>query len=163
MCVYVLLYGTFRCRREQCFAYINLSFLSCLTKEFLIYWLQTITPLQSAVLFFLCRFNFLDKSVGFSTLFDITSDSPADEASQLVETSRPLHIPGLEGLVIPSNTRGRILRVIGENTVLVRWEVSDIIILWKLFIKKTPRMLYFFYGFTDSWNTFSFTSIRYPA
>ncbi|CAH8273756.1 unnamed protein product [Arabidopsis lyrata] len=71
-----------------------------------------------------CVFNFLDKSVGFSTLFDITSDSPADEASQLVETSRPLHIPGLEGLVIPSNTRGRILRVIGENTVLVRWEYS---------------------------------------
>jgi nuclear pore complex protein Nup188 len=81
--------------------------------------------------FFLCRYNFLDKSVGVSTLFDITSDSPADDASQLVETSRPLHIPGLEGLVIPSNTRGRILRVISENTVLVRWEysLSGIIVL----------------------------------
>ncbi|CAB80539.1 putative protein [Arabidopsis thaliana] len=78
-----------------------------------------------------CVYNFLDKSVGVSTLFDITSDSPADDASQLVETSRPLHIPGLEGLVIPSNTRGRILRVISENTVLVRWEysLSGIIVL----------------------------------
>lgn len=71
-----------------------------------------------------CRYNFLDKSVGISTLFDLTSDSLADDASQLVETSRPLHIPGLEGLVIPSNTRGQILRIISENTGLIRWEVS---------------------------------------
>lgn len=74
----------------------------------------------------LCRYNFLDKSVGISTLFDITSDSVVDGASQLVETSQPLQIPGLEGLVIPRNTRGRILRVINENTGLVRWEVNDI-------------------------------------
>ncbi|KAL1190225.1 hypothetical protein V5N11_016615 [Cardamine amara subsp. amara] len=71
-----------------------------------------------------CVYNFLDKSVGISTLFDITSDSLADDAPQLVETSRPLHIPGLEGLVIPSNTRGKILRIISENTGLVRWEYS---------------------------------------
>ncbi|KAL0739663.1 hypothetical protein Bca4012_015873 [Brassica carinata] len=71
-----------------------------------------------------CVYNFLDKSVGISTSFDITSDSLVDEASQLVETSQPLQIPGLEGLVIPSNTRGRILRVINENTCLVRWEYS---------------------------------------
>ncbi|WZZ77036.1 hypothetical protein YC2023_088406 [Brassica napus] len=73
-----------------------------------------------------CVYNFLDKSVGISTLFDITSDSVVDGASQFVETSQPLQIPGLEGLVIPSNTRGRILRVINENTGLVRWEVNDI-------------------------------------
>ncbi|KAH0871868.1 LOW QUALITY PROTEIN: hypothetical protein HID58_078890 [Brassica napus] len=71
-----------------------------------------------------CVYNFLDKSVGISTLFDITSDSVVDGASQFVETSQPLQIPGLEGLVIPSNTRGRILRVINENTGLVRWEYS---------------------------------------
>lgn len=71
-----------------------------------------------------CVYNFLDKSVGISTLFDITSDSRVDDASQLVETSRPLQIPRLEGLVIPSNTRGRILRLINENTGLVRWEYS---------------------------------------
>ncbi|XP_023634022.1 uncharacterized protein LOC17879317 isoform X2 [Capsella rubella] len=78
-----------------------------------------------------CVYNFLDKSVGVSTLFDITSDSPEDDASQLVETSQPLHISGLEGLVIPSNTRGRILRIISENTCLVRWEysLSGIIVL----------------------------------
>ncbi|CAH8305541.1 unnamed protein product [Eruca vesicaria subsp. sativa] len=71
-----------------------------------------------------CVYNFLDRSVGISTLFDITSDSLVDDASQLVETSQPLQIPGLEGLVIPSNTRGRILRVINENIGLVRWEYS---------------------------------------
>lgn len=51
-----------------------------------------------------------------------------DDASQIVETSRPLNIPGLEGLFIPSNTRGQIMRIVGENTGLVRWEVSDIIV-----------------------------------
>uniref|UniRef100_A0A1J3H018 Nucleoporin NUP188-like protein n=1 Tax=Noccaea caerulescens TaxID=107243 RepID=A0A1J3H018_NOCCA len=71
-----------------------------------------------------CVYNFLDKSVGISTLFDITHDSLVEGASQIVETSRPLHIPGLEGLVIPSNTRGRILRITSENTALVRWEYS---------------------------------------
>ncbi|KFK30471.1 hypothetical protein AALP_AA7G265400 [Arabis alpina] len=71
-----------------------------------------------------CVYNFLDKSVGISTLFDITSDSLVDDASQIVETSRPLPIPGLEGVVIPSNTRGQIIRIIGENTGLVRWEYS---------------------------------------
>ncbi|CAH2075851.1 unnamed protein product [Thlaspi arvense] len=71
-----------------------------------------------------CVYNFLDKSVGMSTLFDITSGFLVDDASQLVETSQPLHIPGLEGLVIPSNTRGQILRIISENTGLVRWEYS---------------------------------------
>ncbi|ESQ53118.1 hypothetical protein EUTSA_v10024188mg [Eutrema salsugineum] len=78
-----------------------------------------------------CVYNFLDKSVGISTLFDITSDSLVDNASQLVETSQPLHIQGLEGLVIPSNTRGRMLRIIGEDTGLVRWEfsISGVIVL----------------------------------
>ncbi|VVB09622.1 unnamed protein product [Arabis nemorensis] len=71
-----------------------------------------------------CVYNFLDKSVGISTLFDITSDSLVGDASQIVETSRRLNIPGLEGLVIPSNTRGQIMRIVGENTGLVRWEYS---------------------------------------
>ncbi|CAN8276683.1 unnamed protein product [Cochlearia groenlandica] len=71
-----------------------------------------------------CVYNFLDKSVGISTLFDITNDSLVDNASHLVETSQPLHIPGHEGLVIPSNTRGRILRLISVKTGLVRWEYS---------------------------------------
>lgn len=63
-----------------------------------------------------CVFNFLDKSVGISSFFE------NDETSQTVETHLPLQVPGIEGLLIPANTRGHVLRVIGGNTALVRWE-----------------------------------------
>ena len=69
------------------------------------------------------RYNFLDKSVGISSLVDITSASFLDDISQIVETPVPLHVPGVEGLVIPSQTRGHVLKVFG-NTALVRWEVN---------------------------------------
>ncbi|XP_055961923.1 uncharacterized protein LOC126683413 isoform X2 [Mercurialis annua] len=69
-----------------------------------------------------CVFNFLDKSVGISSLFEITSESLVDSALQIVETNLPLHVPGVEGLFVPSKTRGHVLKVIGGNTALVRWE-----------------------------------------
>ena len=46
-----------------------------------------------------------------------------DNISQNVETHLPVHVPGVEGLFIPSKTRGHVLKVIGGNTALVRWEV----------------------------------------
>ena len=69
------------------------------------------------------RYNFLDKSVGISSLFEITSDSLVHDVSQIVETRVPFHIPGIEGLLIPSNSRGHILKLICPKTALVRWEV----------------------------------------
>jgi nuclear pore complex protein Nup188 len=56
-------------------------------------------------------------------LFEINSDSLVDNISQIVETHLPVHVPGVEGLFIPSKTRGHALKVIGGNTALVRWEV----------------------------------------
>lgn len=72
-----------------------------------------------------CVYNFLDKSVGISTLFEISSNSLVDSISQIVETQLPLHVPGVEGLFIPSKTRGHILKVNGGNTALVRWEHAE--------------------------------------
>lgn len=46
-----------------------------------------------------------------------------DNISQIVETQLPLHVPGVEGLLVPSKTRGHVLRMIDGNTALVRWEV----------------------------------------
>ena len=69
-------------------------------------------------------YNFLDKSVGMSSLLEITSDSLVDNISQIIETRVPLHVPGVEGLIIPSQTRGHVLKVIDGNTALVRWEVN---------------------------------------
>lgn len=76
------------------------------------------SPLHSAN-----RYNFLDKSVGISSVFEISRDSLVDNISQIVETHLPVHIPGIEGLFIPSKTRGHVLKMIGGNTALVRWEV----------------------------------------
>ncbi|XP_021609697.1 uncharacterized protein LOC110613074 isoform X3 [Manihot esculenta] len=69
-----------------------------------------------------CVYNFLDKSVGISSLFEITNECWLDNVLQIVETNHPLHVPGVEGLLIPSKTRGHVLKVIGGNTALVRWE-----------------------------------------
>ncbi|KAF7810804.1 nucleoporin NUP188-like protein [Senna tora] len=68
-----------------------------------------------------CVYNFLDKSVGVSSLFQISNDSLLD-GSDIVEARQPVCVPGIEGLFIPVGTRGHVLKAIGENTALVRWE-----------------------------------------
>ncbi|GMH23663.1 hypothetical protein Nepgr_025506 [Nepenthes gracilis] len=72
-----------------------------------------------------CVYKFLDKSVGITSLFEINSDNLVDDVSQTVETRQPLHVPGVEGLMIPGKTRGRVLRMIGDGTALVRWEYAQ--------------------------------------
>ncbi|CAL1353161.1 unnamed protein product [Linum trigynum] len=72
-----------------------------------------------------CVYTFLDRSVGISSLFEVTSDSIVDKASQIVETRQPLRIPGIEGLVVPPKTRGQILRVLNAKNALVRWEYKQ--------------------------------------
>ncbi|XP_059297405.1 uncharacterized protein LOC132050256 isoform X2 [Lycium ferocissimum] len=72
-----------------------------------------------------CVFNFLDKSTGLSSPVDISSCSVVDDASQTVMVAQPLHLPGIEGLVIPSGTRGHLLKMIDRNIALVRWEFSQ--------------------------------------
>ncbi|CAN1748751.1 Nucleoporin NUP188, partial [Linum perenne] len=68
------------------------------------------------------RYNFLDKSVGISSLFEVTSESIVDRVSQIVETQQSLPVPGIEGLIVPSKTRGQVLKVVDAKTALVRWE-----------------------------------------
>lgn len=72
----------------------------------------------------LTRFNFLDKSVGLSTLLEINSNSVVDAVSKVVITHYPLHVVGVDGLIIPSKSRGQVLRMIDANHALVRWEVN---------------------------------------
>lgn len=72
------------------------------------------------------RYNFLDKSVGISTLFEVTNDSLLNNISEIVETRLALHVPGVEGLLIPSRTRGHVLKIVGGSTALVRWEVIEL-------------------------------------
>ncbi|XP_052734506.1 uncharacterized protein LOC108340198 isoform X2 [Vigna angularis] len=66
-----------------------------------------------------CVYNFLNRSLGISSLFEINGDSQIVEAQQVVQ------VPGVQGLFIPAGTRGRVLRVVGENTALVRWEYTS--------------------------------------
>ncbi|KAG6709285.1 hypothetical protein I3842_06G125100 [Carya illinoinensis] len=72
-----------------------------------------------------CVYNFLDKSVGISSLCEISRDSLVDDISQIVETHLPINIPGIEGLFIPGKTRGHVLKIIGDGTALVRWEYAQ--------------------------------------
>ncbi|GJX61656.1 hypothetical protein Tco_0294556 [Tanacetum coccineum] len=72
-----------------------------------------------------CVYNFLDKSVGLTTLIDRRGNLEIDNNSRTVETRLPLYVPGLEGLEIPRNTRGHVLKVIDDNTALVRWEYTQ--------------------------------------
>lgn len=74
------------------------------------------------------RFNFLDKSVKISSLVEINNSSSVDDISTIVETHLPLHVPGFEGLVIPSRTCGHVLRSVGGNAALVQWEVSELLL-----------------------------------
>lgn len=70
------------------------------------------------------RYSFLDRSVGISSLFEISSDSQAANANQIVVAQQPVQVPWIEGLFVPAGTRGLVLKVVGENTALVRWEVN---------------------------------------
>ncbi|KAK9690813.1 hypothetical protein RND81_09G155600 [Saponaria officinalis] len=72
-----------------------------------------------------CVYNYMEKSVGISSMLDIGSNLSVSEASQIVETQLPLRVPGVEGLFIPSKTRGRILRMIDSKTAVVRWEYKQ--------------------------------------
>ncbi|KAF7807325.1 nucleoporin NUP188-like protein [Senna tora] len=70
-------------------------------------------------------YNFLDKSVGVSTLFEISNDSLLN-GSHIVEARQPVCVHGIEGLFILVGTCGHVLKAIGENTALVRWKEHHI-------------------------------------
>ncbi|KAL6545953.1 hypothetical protein OROGR_009827 [Orobanche gracilis] len=72
-----------------------------------------------------CVFNFLDKSVGLSTPLGLSGDTVVDAVLKTVETLSPLYVTGVEGLVIPSKSRGQVLRMIDEKCALVRWEYKE--------------------------------------
>ncbi|KAL3621352.1 hypothetical protein CASFOL_036264 [Castilleja foliolosa] len=69
-----------------------------------------------------CVFNFLDKSVRLSTPLRLRGEPGVDAVSKIVETLSPVNVTGVEGLIIPSKSRGQVLRMIDDNCALVRWE-----------------------------------------
>lgn len=72
-----------------------------------------------------CVFNFLDKSVGISSLFELSGETLVENNSEIVETHSPLPVPGVESLLIPVGTRGHVLKILGGNTAIVRWEYEQ--------------------------------------
>ncbi|XP_047333534.1 uncharacterized protein LOC124937067 [Impatiens glandulifera] len=82
-----------------------------------------------------CVYNFLNKSVGVSSLFQLSNGSFIDEVSLIVQTNLLLPIPKVEGLLVPCKTRGHIVRMIDGNTALVRWEYVQsgmVLLIWRL-------------------------------
>ncbi|KAF5200472.1 nucleoporin, partial [Thalictrum thalictroides] len=86
-----------------------------------------------------CTYNFLDRSVGISSMFVLSGDGE-ENFSQTVKTPHALNVPEVEDLLIPSQTRGRVLRVIDRNTVLVRWEYKESGVL--VLLLRLARQLY---------------------
>ncbi|KAI3804009.1 hypothetical protein L1987_32177 [Smallanthus sonchifolius] len=72
-----------------------------------------------------CVYNFLDKSVGLSTVVELRGNHGIDNNSRILETRLPVCVPGFEGLQIPRDTRGHVLKFIDDNTALVRWEYTQ--------------------------------------
>ncbi|KAL8137142.1 hypothetical protein V2J09_003143 [Rumex salicifolius] len=55
----------------------------------------------------------------------VNNDFLMDRVSQHAHTRSPLAIPGIEGLVIPSNTSGQIIRMVDKNTAIIRWQYKQ--------------------------------------
>ncbi|XP_042495006.1 uncharacterized protein LOC122074223 [Macadamia integrifolia] len=72
-----------------------------------------------------CVYSFLAKSIGISSLFEIPGDTSIENLSQIIETNQPLHVPGVDGILIPSHTHGHVLKVIDGSTAVVRWEYTQ--------------------------------------
>jgi hypothetical protein len=70
-----------------------------------------------------CRYNYLEKMRGITTFYQMPSGTGAARSKDMVRLSFSIAVPGVENIVIPSGTRGVILRSIDENLVLVHWEV----------------------------------------
>ncbi|XP_020260505.1 uncharacterized protein LOC109836876 isoform X2 [Asparagus officinalis] len=71
-----------------------------------------------------CVYNFLEKMSGITLLSEITDGSQVVDSCNIILAPNQLDIPSIEGLVIPKGTYGQILKVIGANTALVRWEFA---------------------------------------
>ncbi|URE36595.1 mRNA transport [Musa troglodytarum] len=71
-----------------------------------------------------CVYNYLDKMSGITTLFEISGGYGDKTVSDIIETHHPVAVPGVEGLLIPSGTLGRILKVLAPNIAFVYWECA---------------------------------------
>ncbi|KAL0422870.1 UNVERIFIED_CONTAM: hypothetical protein Slati_3309900 [Sesamum latifolium] len=119
-----------------------------------------------------CVFNFLDKSVGLSTPLEISNDSVVPK---IVETRYPLQVAGIGGLIIPSNSRGQVMRMIDKKYALVRWEYTEsgvLVLLLRLaqqqYTQNTEELIVILdllsrlvtfnvavcYSLMDAWNSF---------
>ncbi|KAL5706010.1 hypothetical protein ACHQM5_024227 [Ranunculus cassubicifolius] len=72
-----------------------------------------------------CVYNYLDRSIGISSLFEISGDIYEENCFQMIETPQPFHVPEVEDLLIPGRTQGRVLKVIDKNTALIQWEYKQ--------------------------------------
>jgi nuclear pore complex protein Nup188 len=66
---------------------------------------------------------------GVTTIYTIPSVADGVDYGHQIESHHPVSIPGIEGITLPRGTHGYILKVLREDTVLVRWEVTIFFVL----------------------------------
>ncbi|XP_066385041.1 uncharacterized protein [Miscanthus floridulus] len=69
-----------------------------------------------------CVYNYLERMNGVTTIYTIPCVADGVGYGHQIESHHPVSIPGIEGITIPRGTHGYILKVLQEDTVLVRWE-----------------------------------------
>ncbi|XP_020587273.1 uncharacterized protein LOC110029360 isoform X2 [Phalaenopsis equestris] len=71
-----------------------------------------------------CVFNFLEKMNGMTGLYESPTESELMDVYDVVEAEQRIPISGVEGVFIPPGTRGQILKIVGVNIALARWECT---------------------------------------
>lgn len=69
-----------------------------------------------------CVYNYLERMNGVTTIYTIPCVADGVGYGHQIESHHPVSIPSIEGITIPQGTHGYILKVLQEDTALVRWE-----------------------------------------
>ncbi|ONM00825.1 hypothetical protein ZEAMMB73_Zm00001d030340 [Zea mays] len=69
-----------------------------------------------------CVYNYLERMNGVTTIYTIPCVADGVGYGHQIESHHPVSIPSIEGITIPQGTHGYILKVLQEDTTLVRWE-----------------------------------------
>lgn len=94
------------------------------------------------------RYNYLDKMSGITTLFEISGGYGDKTVYDIIETHHPVEVPGVEGLLIPSGTLGRILKVLAPNIAFVYWEVNHMSLFVAMILILKLLVIFFLCYFT---------------
>lgn len=70
------------------------------------------------------RFNFLCNMAYTTSLYEVPGGCRTLSSDMTVVAPHLLYVEGFDVLTIPSGVQGHVVKIIDDNTALVRWKVS---------------------------------------